>query len=616
MNMVSGGSEGANGGWPTGLHGSAAQGGVSCKDSVFYGLCYYGRILNTPVEDLVAEFEEEWKPGNNDYSRKLVEFCSSKALSIICSNLQENIVNGSFSRLTFDFMLAWERPTSADEESYSESVAKEREDKKVVAEGSQVDDDIPLFYSDIMPLLVSSEPSIGEDSFVWLGSVVPFVCDVCNGRFTFEALTASTANRLHFPAYDRFITEVHKCSKYLQNQERPKGIIFADDEYILHMDGTATTQRVIRHIGGASWPGRLTLTNYALYFETSGIIAYEDALKIDLSKDIDHSVRPASTGPWGAPLFDKAIIYESSQLKESMVLEFPEMTSSTRRDLWLTLMKEVILLHQFLQIHKIESQIQAWETHARTILGILRLHAAREMLRISSPVPTSFLIFSLFADLPKGDFVLEELANSLKQVNSINPCSPSFILRQLNMENPSVSSTAVRRGIEESVDDKSDTLSSLESTIQQVREEAKEVSAAKATVEGLKEEGISDSILVLMCTWQHREWIGKAIAAFLVWTVGKMIKEKQESSRDKCTKIVVCSGSDQTPMETIVSAQHGLKTAQAMVQTANITMLKIRSILVARSPKVLDAFVNSWLLSSPILFSFPRHLIQRYDTHG
>lgn len=63
-----------------------------------------------------------------------------------------------------------------------------------------------------------------------------------------------------------------------------------------------------------AFPGRITLTNYALYFEASGVITYEDAFKIDLSKDTKHMVRSASTGPWGAPLFDKAILYESPEL--------------------------------------------------------------------------------------------------------------------------------------------------------------------------------------------------------------------------------------------------------------------------------------------------------------
>lgn len=35
-----------------------------------------------------------------------------------------------------------------------ESLAKEKEEKKVVAEMSKEQDDIPLFYSDLLPFLV------------------------------------------------------------------------------------------------------------------------------------------------------------------------------------------------------------------------------------------------------------------------------------------------------------------------------------------------------------------------------------------------------------------------------------------------------------------------------
>ncbi|GJT52188.1 hypothetical protein Tco_0978345 [Tanacetum coccineum] len=72
----------------------------------------------------------------------------------------------------------------------------------------------------------------------------------------------------------------------------------ANDEFILHVEGTASSQRVIRHIGGQSWPGRLTVTNYALYFEASGIVTYDDAIKLDLSTDMEKSVKPTATGPW------------------------------------------------------------------------------------------------------------------------------------------------------------------------------------------------------------------------------------------------------------------------------------------------------------------------------
>lgn len=53
---------------------------------------------------------------------------------------------------------------------------------------------------------------------------------------------------------------VLRCIKHLQKQSMPKGVELADDEFILYVEGTATTQRVVRHIGGTSWPG-LPFTN-------------------------------------------------------------------------------------------------------------------------------------------------------------------------------------------------------------------------------------------------------------------------------------------------------------------------------------------------------------------
>lgn len=117
----------------------------------------------------------------------------------------------------------------------------------------------------------------------------------------------------------------------------------------MHVEGSTQTQKVVRHIGASSWPGfplypfqcvfffsqcvkswrllelmgfllcvcagRLTLTNKALYFEASGVVSYEPALKINLWKtDVDHQVKTVSTGPWGAPLFDKAISYQSFEM--------------------------------------------------------------------------------------------------------------------------------------------------------------------------------------------------------------------------------------------------------------------------------------------------------------
>ncbi|KAK7336285.1 hypothetical protein VNO77_16821 [Canavalia gladiata] len=581
--------------------------------------------LDTSVEKLVEDFEGGWNPDMGNYCRKLVEFCSGKTLSEMCYNIDENINDGSFSRLTYDMMLAWERPSYYDEEP-TETVAKEKEERKTAVNSStQEQDDIPLFYSDIMPLLVNDEPNVGEDAFVWLGSLVPLVADVANGKCTFESLTASTGLRLHFPAYDMFLKEMDKCIRHLEKQATPNGVELADDEYILHVDGTASTQRVVRHIGSTSWPGqqfgRLTLTNYSLYFEASGVIKYEDAIKIDLSKNVEQSVKPAATGPWGAQFYDKAIVYDSTDLSEAIVLEFPELTSSTRRDHWLALVREIMFLHQFLANYKIKFPTQTWEMHARTILGIIRLQAAREMLRISPPVPTKFLIFSLYSEMPKGDYVLEELADSLKKINSEQSCSASSILRSMNISKTVVSDVIIEEesqadGSIDAVDDSP----LLETAIEQSREEEKEILFAKATTEELKGEGVTDSVLVLLqllkplkdvvpwvqeiFTWArpiitvavlaaalmitYMEWVGKAFAAFFIWVIIKMLEARQKNIDEKCNEIVISRSSmasDQTTMESIVSAQHGLYSVHEMMQIANIAILKIWSILISKADK-------------------------------
>ncbi|CDY66822.1 BnaC08g49250D, partial [Brassica napus] len=330
---------------------------------------YIFLLLWSTIDEIVEEFECQWKPAEATDSRKFVEFCDSKAMSRVCQNIPERIKDGSFTRLTLDMMLAWQQPDVNDNESHLEAVGKESEDNRIQATLSPEQDDISLFYSYIMPLYV------GEDAFVYLASLIPLPADIINGRYTFETLTAPTGHQLHFPAYDMFVKEIHKCMKYLQKQTKTRGVDLADDEIILHVEGTMASQRVVRHIKETSWPGRLTLTNYGLYFEAAGIINYEDALKIDLTKDGASYVKPNSTGPWGAPLFDKAIVY----YEEGIVLEFPEMTSSTRRDHSLAGAQEIkLLMHQFLKKYNVESPLQAWEVHSRTILGIIRLHAARE----------------------------------------------------------------------------------------------------------------------------------------------------------------------------------------------------------------------------------------------
>lgn len=60
--------------------------------------------------------------------------------------------------------------------------------------------------------------------------------------------------------------------------------------------------------------GRLTLTNYALYFESLGVGSYDKPARYDLATDLKQVVKREMTGPLGTRLFDKAVMYKSTTM--------------------------------------------------------------------------------------------------------------------------------------------------------------------------------------------------------------------------------------------------------------------------------------------------------------
>lgn len=55
------------------------------------------------------------------------------------------------------------------------------------------------------------------------------------------------------------------------------------------------------------------MTNRALYFE-SGVGLYDKAMRYDLATDMKQAIKPELTGPLGARIFDKAVMYKSSSM--------------------------------------------------------------------------------------------------------------------------------------------------------------------------------------------------------------------------------------------------------------------------------------------------------------
>lgn len=72
----------------------------------------------------------------------------------------------------------------------------------------------------------------------------------------------------------------------MQKQQTPKGVELAADELILHVEGTASSQRVVRHIGGASRPG--SSNNFRLLNTVLGwaceMLSLELTVKVFLSR--------------------------------------------------------------------------------------------------------------------------------------------------------------------------------------------------------------------------------------------------------------------------------------------------------------------------------------------
>lgn len=58
-----------------------------------------------------------------------------------------------------------------------------------------------------------------------------------------------------------------------------------------------------------TFSGRLTLRNYAFYFEPA-VGLYDKAVKYELATDLKQVIKPELTGPLGARLFDKAVMYK------------------------------------------------------------------------------------------------------------------------------------------------------------------------------------------------------------------------------------------------------------------------------------------------------------------
>ncbi|KAJ9187282.1 hypothetical protein P3X46_002756 [Hevea brasiliensis] len=548
------------------------------------------------------------------YARNFLEYCCFRALALSIQ-LTGHLIDKKFRRLTYDMMLAWEAPAAASQ-----------------------------------PLLnVDEDLTVGLEAFLRIAPVVPIIADVVISENLFEVLTMSTGGRLQFSTYDKYLNGLERAIKKMKSQSESSllsSVRLSRREKILEVDGTVTTQPVLEHVGISTWPGRLILTDHALYFEAFRVVSYDKPKVYDLSDDLKQVVRPELTGPWGTRLFDKAVLYKSISLSEPVVMEFPELKGHSRRDYWLAIIREILYVHRFINKFQITG-VEREEALSKAILGILRLQAIQDISSVNSVRFESLLTFNLCDQLPGGDLILETLAsmssmrelertNNYKAGGGMNSISSLAMLSNLGFVFGTSSSDANGAALavgEIAVGE----MSSLERAVKESRNSYKKVVLAQETVDGVKVDGIDTNLAVMkellhpvievgkgllsLAYWDDpvKSLVFCSISSYVIWR-GRlsyafgmvliflsifMVLTRYCNQGGPNNGLKVIAPPPMTTMEQLLAVQNAISQAEQLIQDGNIFLLKFRALLLSIFPQASEKFAAALLCMALILLFIP-----------
>ncbi|KAI4296262.1 hypothetical protein L6164_036235 [Bauhinia variegata] len=318
-------------------------------------------------------------------ARNLVEYCCFRFLSRNSTDIHPSLKEPAFQRLIFITMLAWENPYSDELSNNSEKAS---------------------FQTKL----------VKEDAFVRIAPAVSGVVDRATAHNLFKAL-AGDQEGISLGLWLTYINElvkVHETQRSYQIPEFPQ----LSEERILCI-GFNSKRPVLKWENNIAWPGKVTLTDKAIYFETVGLMGEKKAQRLDLTYD-GLQVEKTKVGPLGSALFDSAVSVSAGSEFKSWVLEFVDLGGEVRRDVWHSLISEVIALHKFVREYgphdSDESLSNVYGAHkgkeratANAINGIARLQALQRMRKLLDD-PTKLVQFSYLMKAPYGEVVLQTLA--------------------------------------------------------------------------------------------------------------------------------------------------------------------------------------------------------------
>ncbi|CAN6280861.1 unnamed protein product [Urochloa humidicola] len=584
--------------------------GLSVKANSVVSRC--SRLLGVSIADLQNNFDKQASDSvknPRNYARSFLEYCCFMALAHI-SQAAGYLADKSFRRLSFDMMLAWDVPSSSSQ----------------------------------LSVKVEVDSTVSLEAFARIAPAIPTIADVVTCSNLFDVLTSSSGGRLPFSAYDKYLSELDRAVKKMKTQSESSLLSNPRSqrgERILEVDGTLTTQPVLEHVGISTWPGRLILTDHALYFEALRVVTYDKPKAYELAEDVKQVVKPELTGPWGSRLFDKAVMYKSTTLTEPVVIEFPELAGHSRRDHWLAIISEVLYAHRFVRKFDI-SGVDKEETILKAALGILRLQAIEQL---GSPVPNryeSLLMFNLCDKVPGGDFILETLASAISSRTSDRTNQPGTsrgmhaVLSNLGVVSPV--NNGERLFVGEMVVGE---ISSLQKAVIDSMNNYKKVELAQATVDGVKVEGLDTNlavmkellsplselwrILLLLTSWDEplksmvfcllfsyviiRGWVVYFMVAVLLFSAAFMFLTRLTNQGKPMSEVKVVTPPPMNTMEQLLAVQNAISKIEELVQDANIVLLKIRALLLAFPSQATDRAILALVLMALSLAIVPTRVL-------
>ncbi|KDO77023.1 hypothetical protein CISIN_1g005440mg [Citrus sinensis] len=549
------------------------------------------KILKVSTAELQHRFDIELPETVKQlltYTRNFVEFCSYQALNMVSRN-PDYLSDPEFRRLMYDMMLAWEAPC----------VETEPENK------------------------VDDKKTIGPEAFARIAPACPVVADVIIVHNLFDALTSSSSHRLHFLIFDKYLRSLDKVVKVAKNALglSISNLQLDEGEITLDVDGAVPTQPVLQHVGMSAWPGRLTLTNYALYFGSLGMGSYDKAVR-----------------------------------EEPVYFEFPEFKGNSRRDYWLDICLEILRAHRFIRKNNF-NKIQQSEVLARAVLGIFRYRAIREAFHTCSSQYKTLLAFNLAESLPKGDIILETLSSRLallsvggaqhdmteslhtKQKLKLSPVA-ILTLGQLGFNSQKESNLGA--GVEVVGDICVGETNLLEIAVKKSISDTGRVEAAQATVNQVKVEGIDTNLAVMkellfhhiaiarhiehFASWEDpfkstmflmlttlvilRGWIRYVLASISVFLAVCMLWSRLFNRGKPLEPIRIILPPNKNAVEQLLTLQEAISKFEALIQDGNIILLKIRALLFAALPPATDKVALLLVLMAAVfVFVPPRYII-------